>query len=411
MSGILKNVVENFLASAERDQFNGTPAASLIGLIPRELDLRNEIVNLLELEHIDCVFSKRDINMHIRRLPVLAISDQITEARREDLREFSIYPTGKAVESVYDTSKWNDRPFSKKLLIGKSQLDFESFDMAVLERYTADPRYQVHFEDYMGRMSIGDDAFSQMGFPSRDKVSLQTFGLGVDRDRFPYVIVFLRYLANLSPEHQQLWNSYTAGQDVRMMRPYFQSSIEGNFWKNRSARYAIIQEMLLINRMTDAIFGQKIFRDFEEAEVPIGITSFLRPTLANFEAFVLALDKHLSERIDTKFFNGKIEMDEETPRGDNRFEVRRKGSIRLLEDWLLSALKWPDEELVKKVIVGPLKEVRRLRQKPAHEFSKDNFSLEFHRERRRLLKDVLNSLQSMRDTFSSHQGRCCETAA
>ena len=227
LSAILNYVVDSFLKSAERDQFNGTSAASLLKIISDDSKLRDEIVNLIKAEKIDFVFSKYDVNMYIRRLQVLSISDQVAEAKTEDLKSFCVYPSRSSVEIAYDTSLWNDRPFSKELLLGRSQLDFWSFDMAVLERYIGDPRYQVHFEDYMGRMSIGDDAFNQMGFPSRDKVSLQTFGLGVDKDRFPYVIVFLRYLANLSPEHQQLWNSYAAGVEVRMTQPYYQSSIKG----------------------------------------------------------------------------------------------------------------------------------------------------------------------------------------
>ena len=103
-----------------------------------------------------------------------------------------------------------------------------------------------------------------------------------------------------------------------------------------------------------------------------------------------------------KFFEGKVELHEEIPRGEGRFEVQRKGSIRLLEEWLLAALNWENEERVREIVIGPLRTVRRLRQKPAHEFSTDTFDLDFHSERRRLLGEVLNSLQNMRMAFSTH---------
>ena len=148
--------------------------------------------------------------------------------------------------------------------------------------------------------------------PERDKVSLQTFGLGFDEQRNPYVIVYLRYLAGLSAEHQQYWNSYLASGDVRMSEPYFRSSIEGKFWANRSVRHAIAEEMRLIRALTEAIWGRSLFRAPPEGDIPIGLTSFLRPTAENFNRFVMALDKLLSESIDVKFFEGKVPLETET---------------------------------------------------------------------------------------------------
>lgn len=144
----------------------------------------------------------------------------------------------------------DNRPFSKALALAEPQLAYRAFDMGALERYTSDPRYTVRFADYMGSMSIRDESFSDQDFPDRDKVSLQTFGVGISHKRIPHVVVYLRYLACLSSEHQQYWNSYLVSDDVRMCRQYYQSSILGEFWKNRSIRYAIVEEMKLINGST-----------------------------------------------------------------------------------------------------------------------------------------------------------------
>lgn len=400
---ILAAVVEHFLSTADRDQFNGLRANALLKFSLSDRELREVFSELIANRRIDCVFSKFEVNIHIKRTPDIPVEKQLECVLNEELNSFCVYPSSAEVTKNCDLSKWSNRPFSKALLLVEPQLAFRSFEMAALERYINDPRYQVLFEDYMGTMSIGDEAFREEGFLDRDKVSLQTFGLGIGRNRLPYLVVFLRYLANLSPEHQQFWHSYLGGEDVKMTRPYYDASFGGTFWENRSVRYAIIQEINLINKMINAIYGQQLFREFEEKDVPIGITGFLRPTKANFDAFVLALDKLLSDRVDAKFFRDKIKLDEEIPRGDGRFEVRRKGTIRLLEEWLLSALDWENEQGVRDVVIGPLREVRRLRQKPAHEFSKDSFDMEFHRERRRLLGAVLNSLQNMRAAFSTHR--------
>ncbi|WP_162791969.1 hypothetical protein [Pseudosulfitobacter sp. DSM 107133] len=400
---ILAEVVEHFLSTADRDQFNGLGAKALLKFSSNERELRDALSELIANGSINCVFSKFEINIHIKRFPDIPVGKQLECVLNEELSSFCVYPSSAEVAKNCDLSKWSSRPFSKALLLVEPQLSFRSFEMAALERYINDPRYQVHFADYMGTMSIGDEAYREEGFLDRDKVSLQTFGLGIGKNSLPYLIVFLRYLANLSPGHQQFWHSYLGGEDVKMLPPYYDASFSGTFWKNRSVRYAIIQEINIINKIIYAIYGQKLFRDFEEEDVPIGVTGFLRPTKANFEAFVLTLDKLLSDRIDANFFKGKICLHEEVPRGEGRFEVMRKGTISLLEEWLLFDLDWENEQGVRNVIIKPLREVRRLRQKPAHEFSKDSFDLEFHTERRRLLAAVLNSLQSMRAAFSTHR--------
>lgn len=400
---ILAAVLEFFLSSADQDQFNGLRAITLLKLAPNESELRDVLSELIASRCIDCVFSKFEVNIHIKRVPSVPVGKQLECVHNEELGSFCVYPSSVEVEKNCDLSKWSSRPFSKALLLTEPQLAFRSFEMAALERYINDPRYKVQFEDYMGTMSIGDSSFHELGFPDRDKVSLQTFGLGIGENRLPYLVVFLRYLANLSPEHQQFWHSYLGGENVQMALPYYEASFGGMFWKNRSVRHAIIEEIKLINKMTYAIYGQQLFREFDEKDVPIGVTGFLLPTKANFEAFVLTLDKLLSDRIDVKFFEGRVDLHDEIPRGEGRFEVARKGTIRLLEEWLLAALNWEDEKGVRDFVVGPLREVRRLRQKPAHGFSKDNYDLEFHSERRRLLGAVLNSLQNMRIAFSTHR--------
>jgi hypothetical protein len=58
------------------------------------------------------------------------------------------------------------------------------------------------------------------------------------------------------------------------------------------------------------------------------------------------------------------------------------------------------------VVIEPLREVRRLRQKTAHVFTKDNFSAEYHGKRKRLLWAVFNNLSNIRATFARHPSAC-----
>ena len=399
---LLNAIASSFIASAERDGFNGVVASTLLSIEEKPERLRSTLAELVTDGKITAVFARTSVNMHIKRLPDLPISDQLELLSSEELNNFSLYPTETEVRRRVDLSAWHDRPFSKALLLAEPQLAFRAFEMGCLERYVADPRYKVHFADYMGRMSITDDFFVNEQHPERDKVSLQTFGLGFDVQRIPYTIVYLRYLAGLSAEHQQYWNSYLASGDVRMSEPYYRSSIEGQFWKNRSLRYAITGRCALLRALSEAIWGQSLFRAPAKGEVPIGLTSFLRPTAENFNRFVMALDKLLSESINSSFFQGKCPLEIEETRPDGKTVVTRKGTLALLEEWLLKEITWDDPEAFREVVIKPLRKVRRMRQTPAHAFTADNFSTEYYEKRKKLLWDVFNSLSNIRVTFAKH---------
>ncbi|THD44001.1 MAG: hypothetical protein E7774_11605 [Bradyrhizobium sp.] len=401
-NSLLNAVVNPFVESARRDSFNGVVASTLLRIQSIPDKLRASLSTLIRGSEITAVFSRHSVNMHIKRLPDPTVEEQLELLINEPLETFCLYPTASAIEARVELSAWQDRPFSKALLLAEPQLSYRAFDMGVLERYVADPRYDLRFEDYMGWMSVSNEFFEDAQHPERDKVSLQSFGLGFDDKRNPYVVVYLRYLAGLSAEHQQYWNSYLAAGEVRISQPYFRSSIEGQFWTNRSVRHAIAEEMRLIRALTKAIWGHSLFRESPDGEIPIGLTTFLRPTAENFNRFVLALDKLLSDSIDVKFFEGKVPLETEIVRPDGKILVEKKGTLRLLEEWLLKELVWNDPAAFREIIVKPLRSVRRLRQTPAHTFTPDAFSADYYTNRKQLLWSVFNSLSNIRATFAKH---------
>jgi hypothetical protein len=155
--------------------------------------------------------------------------------------------------------------------------------------------------------------------------------------------------------------------------------------------------------MSEAIWGSALFRELAVADSPIDLTTFLRPTSENYGRFVMALDKLLSDSINIKFFEGKIPLETETVREDGKIVVQRKGSLNLLEEWLLSEIIWNDKDAFRDVVIAPLRKVRKERQAPAHTFSTDKFSAEYYVTRRTLLWSVFNSLSNVRRTFGKHE--------
>ncbi len=399
---LLEAICASYIKSSAVESFNGLVAATLLRMDGDQNRLRSNLAELVSEGRISCVFSRNDANMHIKRFPEPPPGNQLPLLETEELDQFTLYPSAAEIDQRVDVSQWNDRPFTKALVRGEAQLAFRAFEMAALERYSNDPRYLVHFNDYMGRMSIRDESFQDQTFPERDKVSLQTFGLGLRDKLVPHLIVYLRYLTGLSPEHQQYWMSYLVPDGVQMCRQYFQSSVLGEFWENRSIRYAIVEEMKLINQMSEAVWGTALFRALPIDDVPIGLTTFLRPTSENYDRFVMALDKLLSDSINLKFFDGKLPLETEVARADGKIEIQKKGSLTLLEEWLLAEIVWADEKAFREVIVAPLRKVRKERQGPAHTFSRDRFSAEYYETRRSLLWSVFNSLSNIRHTFGKH---------
>jgi len=397
-----QQILEFFLASARRGSFNGILASSALAANPELEHPRAVIAQLIEANLIDVVFACRDINPHIKRLPVLPKEKQIEFLQSEALNSFCLYPSPQFLAKNVEKTEFSDRPFSRAMLLGEAQLSYVTFELGVLGRYRSDPRYIVKFHDYMGDMFISDTFYGSDEVPQRDKIGVDSFGLAVDSNQTPHIVVFYRYLADLTPEHQQYWNSFRA-PDVPMCEEYFKASILGDWWENRSIRYAIQEEMRLVNELAVAVFGKKLFRREMTDDLPFDLSAFLVPSAENFATFIHSWDKLLSDNLDKRFFKGRVDPDFETTLPDGRVSIQAKGTIMLLQEWLDKNITRKDKAAIINAIVGPIRQIRKLRQNPAHSFQINEFSHDFHRRRREVLKDVLGSLSSFRVVLARHR--------
>ncbi|TOQ26810.1 hypothetical protein CGG98_25225, partial [Vibrio parahaemolyticus] len=59
-----------------------------------------------------------------------------------------------------------------------------------------------------------------------------------------------RYLANLSPEHQQIWKAKEMNGSIKLHPDYYASSILGSWGTKMSIFEAFVQELELINKMS-----------------------------------------------------------------------------------------------------------------------------------------------------------------
>jgi hypothetical protein len=97
----------------------------------------------------------------------------------------------------------------------------------------------------------------------------------------------------------------------------------------------------------------------------------------------------------------EVETTEHKQRSDGSVVVRQKGTIEMLEEWLLGRFHASEPALVRAIFDG-LRRVRKERQKPAHVLQTDAFDEAYYQRQRDLLAATHNALRLMRTAFQSH---------
>lgn len=395
---ILKNELmdEIFNFYINSKDFNGVPLSSLEVKFQSN-DIKS-IVSDLIIE--GKVTLETDTNPHIKRFTEPLAGNQLDELETYH-GPICVYPSPSYLKKKVKPNKFIDLPFKRELLLGEGHLESHFFDISVLDHYFNDPRYIVSNFDYYGSISIKDEYYLNDDIDERDKISLQTFGLGFNEEGERVIGGFLGYLSRLSPEHQQRWKSHVITEECYLDPDYFRNKIIGEWAGEYVSIYrAFCEELYQINEMCNLIFKPPLFKnDFKEKR-PEEFRILLRPTLKSYEEFVLILDKMLSENINRDFFKGEIDFDEEIIRKDGRIEVRPKGSIRIFEDWLRSQFRTDEESY--RVIFDPIKDIRKQRQNPAHKINENDYNKIYHQKQDEIMLSAYLSVRNIRLALSNH---------
>jgi hypothetical protein len=312
---------------------------------------------------------------------------------------------------VYPTTEWmrrsgilidNSRPFSARLQLAEPQLTQVPFDLAVLERYYRDPRYNLEMCNFGGKISVANEPYESPQMPARDKIILESFGYGRNRKKQPIVVAFLRYLSALSPEHQRHWEGHISAEEFTIEGNYYRASVLGVWQEHMSIHVAFLEEIQHINNLCSLIGRPLLFRKTFGEERPRGFGLILRPTRNNYGEFIHLLDKMISENINRDFFVGTgLNLFQKTRKQDGSIESHPKGSVRLLEEWLKKNIKFSDSHLIEQTLY-PWKLIHRLRHPLAHGIQDDRFDPRYHKAQQRRLVRTYRALQGIRLIFSSH---------
>ena len=393
---LLDEITERYLTSRD---FNGTSMSTLAA------DQKAALYSLVEKGLASVIWEQVDVNPHILRHDFPKVEDQLEWLQTGDNHAHTcMYPTSRHLQSAVDVSNYEGRPFELELALGAPQLDFRTFELAILENYRNDPRYVYSSDDVSGLISVNSEFSENEGMADRDIALLQSFGFSYDNNLNRYVAVFLRYLSDLSPEHQTIWKARELKGQYFLHPDYYKSSILGQFFDHVSIFGAFCKELYLINKMSKAMGKPKLFReDFGEYSEsrPKKLAFLIRPTLEEFNSFVLLFDKLVAENINKKWFSDDVQLEEEIERPDGKVEVIQKNTLRLLDEWMRSNFQTDDWEAWDESI-SAFRELRHLRRRPAHAVDEDLFDQKYFHQQRELVKKVYNGMRTIRLIFENH---------
>lgn len=394
---LIQLVLEQYIASGD---FNGLPAYVATQRTGATLEaLKAAVGELVSAGQAAVLFGDRHPNPHIRAFADEPIESQITKLKAFESPHFVIYPTPTILATEVDRTQYDGRPYSLALALGAPQLEYVSFDPIVLDSYRRDPRYRFQTDDIQGQLSVSDDAYESDSFPDKHKVILQSFAFSFAEDMKRAVAVFFTDLGRLSPEHQRVWAAYEVDGKYLMHPDAYRALVLGDWNLKVSLGDAFLEEMQTINRMCRLIGWRPLFIRVPERPKEFGF--MLRPTRRELNDFVLLLDKLLSDNIDVAFFPTTIARESETIRPDGKIVVQKRGTIAMLEEWLNTAVRLPDPG-PKDELLRELREIRKLRQKPAHAIDDDAHDPALFAEQRRLFLNGYDIVRTLRLMLANH---------
>lgn len=391
-------ILEHYLQSSD---FNGVPITAILSKFGLSKPALLEVLSkLITQRKISLVYGDRHPNPHIKAFPDEEIEEQLRKLPELHLKACA-YPAKEYPKAFLDPDQFTGKPYDYELALGAAQLEFRAFDLSVLEIYKNDPRYLYDNWDIGGRVCISDDFFETDDIAEHDQVLLQTFGFCYNKNIDRAVAVFLRYLKDLSPEHQQIWKAKELSGEYSLHPDYHRTSLIGDFPERYSLADAFLLELHTINEMCALIGKPSLFKETFKDNKPRGFGFLVRPTLKEFNEFVHILDKMMSDNLNRDFFKTDMSMENEETRKDGKVVVTQKGTISLLDEWF-NKFFCADDTTPLKEMISTFRNIRNMRQKPAHAIHEDKFDQKFFHDQRKVFIEAYRAISTIRHILAFH---------
>lgn len=363
---------------------------------------RAPAIELVEAGLVQVVTAADYMNIHIRPWPSRRpVEDQIQDMRGLSAADYGVclYPTAAGMRGVRLPARLNGRPYARAMARGRGTLELAYFEFDVLEQYRNDSRFRFGFGDSGASMGLTDEAFEDKDVFERDHVGLSHIGFAYDLSGydptdaespiFRRVAVFYYDLVTLTPEHQRRWETYQVDEANLEPHPLWWMAQMGHWPDGVGPIEKLFMELKNLNDLAALSFGEPLFRSTDR---PDEMGWLLRPAQREWDDFMLQLDKVLSDNLRSDFFKTAgvpaVEENGERIGTLNRFQRFMQG-------------EGVPEERARKVL-GPLRDVRKARQAPAHSIRPNITDRTFIHRQIVLLDDINSALGAIRYWFSTH---------
>lgn len=385
----LGEVIDYYIKSHD---FNGLPVYNM-----KNFD-RGILCDLLRDGLVEVLTEKETSNPHIKGFEI----NSPVEYQKSNLlhSKYSVlYPTRKALEGV---KKDQTKPYTAAMQGGESHFKKVYFNIEVLERYANNPKFLIMDSGYRGNIYPKDEYSEDNDI---DDEYIKDYGMayinGNQLERA--VCVFICDLARLSSQKQMLWKSFELAEQCHcsVHSGFIKNLLLGEWVDDVWIFHALIEEMIIINKQCEYMGIPRLFNKTfgtHYSEMPDGYRNILLPTLKNYYDFILVLEKMTIHNLSYKTFQSTAEYIDSIDAFDEA--GKQKGSLTMLEEWLHKNIR--TEEDITAIIIKPLRNIRSIRQKPAHELTLNKYDIMLYQEQINLMNKTYNAIRSIRLLFSNH---------
>lgn len=391
---LLKYVTEYYLTSYD---FNGVSSFDMPSFDNEDLVL------LIEEGKVFILTDDDDLNIHINRYNCYSDKDtQIASIRRG--HRFTIYPTP-AYLKLLDIRE--EKPFTAMIARGAEQFRVLYFAVDVLELYVNNPQYIIWDCGYRGNICLRENASEDLVHSEFIKDFGVAYPLTAPTDSDRAIGVFLRDLSQLNYEAQCKWRGFLMqDQSEFVVNSGFVKNLLLGDWVDKYWIFdALLDEIKLINLMCNSIGIPALFCNEysrEENEL-VGYRTLLIPSLKNYYEFVSALEKIVVNNLNYKSFQKTALHIESIER--KKEDKTLKGSIEMLEEWFsvnYFASNPKGNEAFKEYISGTFRNIRKIRQVPAHELYANEHDKGLYRKQNELVLKVYHAVKGIRMMLGKH---------
>jgi hypothetical protein len=387
---VLDEIIKHYIKSHD---FNGLPVYNM-----KNYDY-NILCELIDEGLIEVLSEKEVINPHIKGfdfdIPVDRQKNNISMRTNYSV----LYPTRKALESVHlDYTK----PYSVLMQKGEKHFKIIYFNIEILERYVNNPKFLIFDNGYRGNIYVKDKYIEDQTIEDE---YIKDYGMAyIDGKHLERAVgVFVCDLAKLSSQKQMLWKGFELPNQkkCKINTGFVDNLINGKWVMETWIFHALIEEMSVINEQCEHMGIPKLFNKTfgtHYSEMPEGFRNILLPTLKNYYDFVLVLEKITVHNISYKTFQKDAAYIHSIDRKGE--SGKDKGSLVMLDEWFSKNIR--TQENLADLIIKPLKNIRSIRQKPAHELISNEYDVTLHQKQFDLMNETYNAIRAIRLFFANH---------